>query len=245
MWSKILIVILVFIFILTLIIKRFVYFRPGFSFESPRENFLDIYEGNLHAWFRNGTNDKVILFCHGNTGNLSQRQDKLIELIKLGYSVLIFDYSGYGHSKGVPNEDMCYSNVDIFFNYLLRKGFHKDNIIPYGESLGSAIASYIARKYKTPILIIESGIPGIKHIIKKRFKVPLLDYVFNEFDTISFLRGYSGRILTLHCINDEIVPYEYMEEMKSLSTQFIDMDGSHNNPEIPYEEIHRFIKQYS
>lgn len=242
MWPKIVIITFTALFVLTLIIKRFVYFRPGFSFIPPKEAFLDIYEGNLHAWYREGTSDKIILFCHGNAGNLSHRQDKVIELLKLGHSVLIFDYSGYGQSKGVPNEDMCYANADMFFNFLLKKGYPKDKIIPYGESLGSAVACYLARKYKTPSVIIESGIPGIKYIIKNKLKIPLIGLIFNEFDTVSFLNGYGGKSLVLHCINDEVIPYELMSQIKSMSTVFVDMDGSHNNPVIPWEIIDTFIK---
>lgn len=242
MWPKILIITFTTLVVLTLIIKRFVYFRPGFGFLPPRENFLDIYEGNLHAWYREGENDKIIFFCHGNAGNISHRQDKLLEFIKLGYSILIFDYSGYGQSKGVPNEDMCYANADMFFNFLLKKGFPKSKIVPYGESLGSAVACYIARKYNIPTVIIESGIPSIRDIVKKKYKIPLLDLVFNEFDTLSFLNGYKGKSLVMHCINDEIIPYELMTDIKNISTVFLDLDGSHNDPVIPWEIVDSFIK---
>jgi hypothetical protein len=242
MLYKIICVIVVFLFVLTLIIKRFAYFRPTYGLLPPQENFLDIYEGNLHAWYKEGTSGKIILFCHGNGGNISHRQDKLLELLKLGHAILIFDYSGFGQSRGVPNEDILYSNADMFYNYLLRKGYPKSSIIPYGESLGSAVACYIARKYKTPKVIIESGIPSIKDIVEKKIKIPLIGHIFYEFDTISFLIGYSGKILIMHCVNDEIVPYELMAPLKQHSTVFIDLDGSHNSPVIPWDRIDSFIK---
>jgi hypothetical protein len=240
MLIKIILVIFVFIFITTLVIKRFLYFRPSFSFVAPRENFQDIYEGNLHAWFKLGS-DKVVLFCHGNSGNLTHRQDKLIEFIKMGLSVLIFDYSGYGHSKGVPTEQMCYANGDLFFNYLLRKGFKMENIIPYGESLGASVASYLARKYNLPKVVIESGLPGIKYLLKHKYPYLPLGYIFNEFDTITLLKGYKGNIMFLHCINDEIIPIQLFNGFLS-SSIFIKMDGGHNNPIIPWEEVKKFIE---
>jgi hypothetical protein len=242
MWHKIICVIAVFLFVFVLIIKRFAYFRPSYGLLPPQENFLDVYEGNLHAWYKEGTSGKIIFFCHGNVGNLSHRQDKLLELIKLGHAVLIFDYSGFGQSRGVPNEDILYANADMFFNFLQRKGYPKSKIIPYGENLGSAVACYIARKYKTPKVIIESGIPSIKEIIQKKYGIPIIGSIFNEFDTISFLIGYTGKILIMHCINDEVVPYELMAPLKQHSTVFLDLDGSHNNPNIPWEMVDLFIK---
>lgn len=241
MWIKILLISLVFLFTITLVVKRFIYFRPCYAFRAPLETYEDVYEGNLHAWYKKGSSGKVILFCHGNAGNLSYRQDKLIEFLKMGHSVLIFDYSGFGQSKGIPNEQLCYSNADLFLNYLTRKGYQMSHIIPYGESLGASVASYIARKYNLKIVIIESGLPGVKYLANSLF--PLLGIVFNEFDTVSYLDGYKGTSLVLHCVNDEIVPYRLTEKMRQLATRYIDMEGTHNNPVIPWKEVETFIEK--
>lgn len=244
MWLKLLLILIVILFVLILVIKRFAYFRPSYDFTVPRDNYQDIYEGNLHAWYKKGTSDKVILFCHGNGGNLSYRQEKFIEFSKMGYSVLIFDYSGFGQSRGVPNEQLCYANADIFVNYLLRKGYKLENIIPYGESLGAAVAAFIGRKYNLPKVILESSLPGVKYLIK--FWYPILSFlsiIFDEFNTVSFMNGYRGKSLVLHCVNDEIVPYQTISELKPLATKFIDMEGSHNSPVIPWGEIQKFLDE--
>ena len=243
MWHKILIILLCVVFIIILIVKRFAYFRPKYDFVAPTENYLDIREGNLHAWYKPGNSGKIILFCHGNAGNISYRQTKLSTLLKLGHSVLIFDYSGFGQSKGVPSEQMCYSNADIFFSYILRKGYKKENIIPYGESIGSAVAAYISRKYGLPSVIIEGGIPSISELLKYWYpKIgSILGYIFYEFNTISYLQGYKGKILVLHCINDEIIPYSISKKLRDIATLSFDMDGSHNMPVIPWEEVKKFI----
>lgn len=242
MWVKLLLILLVVIFIIILVIKRFAYFRPSYTFSTPKDTYQDIYEGNLHAWYKK-ISDKVILFCHGNGGNISHRQDKLIELCKLGFSVLIFDYSGYGQSRGVPNEQLCYANANMFVEYLLRKGYKLENIIPYGESLGASVASYIARKYNLPKVILESSLPGIKYLIKSWYpKLSFLSLVFNEFDTVSFMKGYKGNSLVMHCINDEIIPYHTITDLKTIATNFVDMEGSHNNPNIPWEIVKKFLE---
>ena len=160
----------------------------------------------------------------------------------MGHSVLIFDYSGYGQSRGVPNEQVCYANADIFLNYLLRKGYNKENIIPYGESLGGAVASYTARKYNLNKVIIENGLPGIRYLISYWYpRLAFLGFIFDEFNTVSYLTGYKGKSLVLHCVNDEIIPIQIVEKVKNVCTTFVPMEGTHNNPVIPWKSISDFI----
>lgn len=241
MLAKICIVFIVICFVMTLIIKRFIYFRPSYGLLPPKEKFEDIHQGNLHAWFKqNG--EKVILFCHGNAGNLSYRQDKLINFLQMGLSVLIFDYSGYGLSKGVPNEQLLYSNASMFVEYLLRRGYKLENIIPYGESLGGAVAMHIARKYNMRKVILESALPGVKYIMTDKYPMlKFLGVIFNEFDTVAFMNGYKGQSLVLHCVNDEIIPLKTIEPIRTMATKFIEMEGSHNIPIIPWKEIQNFV----
>jgi len=246
MLLKIILIVVAILFMITLVVKRFVYFQPTYEFLPPVIVFQDIYEGYLHAWYKEGPKGpagKVILFCHGNGGNLSTRQDKLVNLAKMGYSVLIFDYSGYGQSRGVPNEEMCYANAEMFYKYLLRHGYSSTNIIPYGESLGSAVASYVARKYNLPSVIIESGITCVKDIVKLRIPKLLgfIGVLFPEFNTLKYLTGYSGKSLVMHCQNDEIIPMEYAQQLLSIASVPVVMDGTHNMPEIPWERVAQFI----
>lgn len=239
---KIILVTVVLCFISVLVIKRFLYFRPTYDILTPRENFEDINEGDIHAWFlRNNNSRKVVLFCHGNAGNLSYRQDKLIALHSLGYSVLIFDYRGFGRSKGVPTEEACYHTANMFTDILIKE-YGKENIVLYGESLGSAVAAYVALRYNISTLIIESGISSIKSVIKAKSRIiGLFSFVFYEFDTHSYLEHYKGRTLVLHCKNDEIVSWDSTESIRELATKVIEMNGSHNNATIPWDEIKSFI----
>lgn len=233
-------------FLLILLIKRFVYFHPSHTFIPPKTNYQDIYEGNIHAWYKAGKTKKIILFCHGNAGNISYRQEKLEKLLSLGFSVIIFDYSGFGNSKGTPSETICYHNADLIITYLFRNGYTSSDIIPYGESLGASIASYLSRKYNLPLLVIESGLPSVQILISH--KSPYLKPVsvlFPEFDTVRYISGYKGKILTIHSTEDEIIPYSCTEPVRALSTKTLTITGSHNNPNIPWSELKDFIETYS
>ena len=239
---KITIIVLTLMFIIVLVTKRFLYFRPSYEFMYPKAKFEEIMEGNIHAWFlQNDTSNKVLLFCHGNAGNLSHRQDKIIALHSIGFSVLIFDYRGFGQSKGVPHEENCYQNACMYAEMMTKK-YGKENIVLYGESLGAPVASHVALKYNFPILILESGLPGISTFLKHKSKfLGLFGFIFNEFNTVDYLRNYKGRVLVLHCKNDDIIPWDSTEDMRKRAEKIIEMEGNHNSPIIPYPEIQKFV----
>lgn len=242
---KILLIALSVIIITVLLIKRFVYFKPSLVFIPYKEHYQDISEGNLHGWFIQGNNNKVVIICHGNAGNISHRQQLIDPLNQLGYSVIIFDYSGYGRSRGVPSEPQFYQDASVFANIAMRQ-FDRNNIIVYGESIGAPVAVHIARKYGFNTIVIDSGLPNIKKYIKG--KIPFLgfmSFLFSEFDTEKFLRGYGGNVLFMHSLNDEIIPYDVTEIVRTYSTKILNIQGSHNNRIIPWEEVNKFILESS
>ena len=228
------------IFILVLLVKRFLYFRPS----SQTYNILDfeeLYEGDTHAIYKEGKKDTVILYCHGSTGNIGDRQYNILKFLELGYSILIFDYNGYGKSGGIPNEQLCYSNAYLYMEYLLKLGYKKNNIIPYGEDIGSTVAIYTAIRYNLPKVIIVSTIKNMDQIV--RFNVPLLkmlNFLFTEFDTEYYLKNYKGKVLLLHSVDDEIVPYKTISNIHCI---LVPIKGTHYNPIIEWEIIDNFITQ--
>lgn len=227
--------------VLILLIKRFLYFKPSTLFIEPYEKFEDIYEGDIHGWYKQGVKDIVILYCHGNDKNISYRQDNIKNILNLGYSILIFDYNGYGKSGGIPNEQLCYSNAYIFMEFLLKKGYKKENIIPYGEDIGSAVAVYTAIRYNLPKIIIVSAIPSIDRLIS--YKIPplkLFKFLFSEFNSEYYLKNYKGQTLLLHSIEDEIIPYNYMNNLPCI---IIPISGSHYYPVIDWNIIYNFIEK--
>lgn len=239
---KIGLITITFIIICILLIKRFVYFRPSRNFVNTVKPYKVFKQGHIHGWFLQGSSDKIVLFCHGNAGNISYREHKISELQQLGYSVIIFDYSGYGRSDGVPNEQQCYDDACTMVEFIRQK-YKPQEIILYGESMGASIAAYAARRYNIPVLIMESPLPSIKSFIKHRIQfLSFLSFLFPEFDTELYLRGYKGRSLMLHSTTDEIINYHSVLQLQNMTTKFIPMSGTHNNPNIPWDSIHRFIE---
>jgi hypothetical protein len=232
---------LLILMIIVLIVKRFLYFQPELTFVETNEPYQVHRNAHIYSWLLQGTTDKLIIFCHGNAGNISHREHKVSELNKLGYTVAIFDYSGYGKSGGIPTEQKCYDDASKMVA-LLKLDYPRQDIIMYGESLGGPVATYVARRYNIPILILESTLVSIKAlIIDKYWFLSFLTFLFPEFDTESFLYGYKGKVLMLHSVTDEIINFQTTSNIQNLSTRVIKMKGSHNNPRIPWDEIDNFI----
>lgn len=241
---KIGLIILVILVIVVLLIKRFIYFRPISEFLPYKDTYQDISSRNLHGWFIGEKNSKTILICHGNSGNISHRQSIIDSLRELGYSVMIFDYSGYGRSLGIPSESQFYQDASIFTEMLMRYT-DRNNIILYGESIGAPVAAYIARKYDIKTLIIDSGLPSIKKYISFHFNIlgSILGFIFPEFNTEEFIEGYRGSLLVIHSLSDEIIPYVITDKIRKYAKQVINIQGTHNNRIIDWNQVDIFIKQ--
>lgn len=239
--GKILLVVGVIIFVFILLVKRFVYFRPSSTILPRQEKYQIIKHGHLYGWLlenKQSDSDKIILLCNGNTGNMSHNQGKIISLRDLGFSVLAFDYSGYGNSGGVPTEQQLYDDASAM-TALIRKTYNPEKIVIYGEFLGGPVATYVARRYSIPTLILESPVPNIKVMIENNYPmISFLSFLFPEFDTASYLNGYRGKSLLLYTPADEIA-YDSLKILIKLSSEQIQIE---DQVSIPWNRVKSFIE---
>ena len=243
--AKILLISVTILFVAVLLIKRFAYFRPRSKFILPYETYKDIKINNLHGWLSEVPDaTKIILICHGNKGNISYHTEKIKNFNQLGYNVLIFDYSGYGRSTGIPSEQQLYNDASIIVATLL-KTYNPNQIILYGQSLGGSIATYVARRYRIPYLILEAPLPSMKDIVKSYLPkfLRIISFPFTEFNTLLYLNGYFGKSLCIYSLEDEKIPYPLLKPIIDLCTSSIQTIGSHNHLIIPYLEINKFIEE--
>ena len=189
----------------------------------------------LAAWFVPAPKDKgVILFCHGNGGNISHRLESLAVFRNLGYSVLIFDYRGYGRSEGSPSEEGTYRDARAAWEHLV----HERNVPPgrivlFGRSLGGAVAAKLASETDPAGLIVESAFTSIPDIGAERFwflPVRLLSRF--EYNTAGMIRQAGCPVLIVHSRDDEIIPFAHgrrLYEAAAEPKEFIEISGGHND----------------
>src|SRR3989442_5664723 len=117
---------------------------------------------SLFGWYvESSAGPAVLLWCHGNGGNIINRLDNLAELYRLGISVFLFDYRGYGRSRGGPSEGGLYQDALGAYAYLLgTRRTRPDRIVLFGRSLGAAVAGEGASPRPAARLILGSAIPS-------------------------------------------------------------------------------------
>ena len=163
----------------------------------------------LFGWYvEAGPSAPVLLWCHGNAGNVIHRLDNLAELYRLGLSVFIFDYRGYGRSTGKPTEDGLYQDALAAYGYLVNtRGVRPERLILFGRSLGASVAGTVASQRPAAGLILESPFPSIAAMARTHYLgLPLHWLLSGRFPLDERLSRVSLPVLVIHGDRDDIVP---------------------------------------
>lgn len=196
----------------------FVFFPQSYLDQKPedlhlnyKEVFFNTEDGQkLHGWlFPLPGKSPLILFFHGNAGNISHRLDNVRRLLDQGLPVFIFDYRGYGRSTGRPSEKGLYRDGITAYDHLVRKEqVTPENIVLFGRSLGAAVAVDIALKREVRALILESAFTSTKDMAKTMFLFRLLAPVLPpNYNNLKKIVRIDVPKLIVHGTEDHIVPY--------------------------------------
>jgi fermentation-respiration switch protein FrsA (DUF1100 family) len=189
----------------------------------------------ISAWHVPAENAKdIVLFCHGNAGNISHRLDSIRIFHDLELGVLIFDYRGYGKSKGHPGENGTYLDAEAAWVYIVDTlGINPENIVIFGRSLGGAVAAEIALRKQSGVLIIESGFTSVPDLGKNFFPyLPVRLIAKHKYETIDKVDKIEIPKLFVHSPDDEIVPNRHGEllfEKAAEPKEFLRIKGGHND----------------
>ena len=189
----------------------------------------------LDAWFLPARNSRgVVLFFHGNAGNISHRLDSLKIFNELRLSTLIFDYRGYGRSDGKASEQGTYRDAQAAWRYLTeQRGIAASQIILFGRSLGAAVAAHLAHQQKPAGLIIESGFVSVPELAAQLYPwLPARWLARFQYPTGEYLDSVSLPVLIVHSRDDEIIPFDQgrsLFERAREPKQFLELKGGHND----------------
>ena len=167
---------------------------------------------SLHGWWiPAGPGDApVLVWCHGNAGNISNRLEHLAPLVKAGVSVMIFDYRGYGRSTGVPSETGLYVDGEAALTHVLRdRGVSPNKVVVFGQSLGSAVAAQLANHHADLAgLILETPFPSIVEAAHALYgkQVPVEALLNARYDVRRRLAAVHMPVLVIHGDHDSILP---------------------------------------
>ena len=224
---------------------RLIYF-PNVGRElaaTPRDAGLDYEDVQLRSadnvvlngwWVAARDARGAVLILHGNAGNISHRVGYLTLFNRLHYATLLIDYRGYGKSGGSPSEEGTYRDAEAAWLHLVEtRKVNARDIVIVGESLGGAVATWLAAKYPPRALIIASAftsVPDLGAQIYPWLPVRLLARI--RYDNLDRIAKIAAPVLIAHSRDDEIVPFAHGEALFAAARepkQFLAMRGGHND----------------
>lgn len=188
----------------------------------------------LHAWWIPGPPaGPVVLFLHGNAGNISHRLDTIELLAQLGAGVLIVDYRGYGRSGGSPGEQGSYEDARAALAHLHGAlNVPANRVVVFGRSLGGGVASWLAANHDCAGLVLEStwtSLPDLAASIYPLFPVRHLARI--RYDSLGRVATARCPVLVVHSRDDEIVPFSHGTRLFAAAREpkrLLEIAGGHN-----------------
>jgi fermentation-respiration switch protein FrsA (DUF1100 family) len=185
---------------------RLIFAARSSSYSDDNETLkIETYDGKkLSAFFfPSPKSQHTIILFHGNAEDIGQVKLFCKVLSKNGFSILAFDYRGYGTSEGVSTEENVYQDAQCVFDYTKNSlGVPPEKIILLGRSLGGAIAIDLASKQHCGGLIVESSFVSASRVVTGARIFP-----FEKFQNLEKIEKVHVPVLVIHGINDEVIPF--------------------------------------
>jgi hypothetical protein len=175
----------------------------------------------------------VILYLHGNGGALRYRVERFHRLIKEGVGLVAIEYRGFGGSEGSPSEAGLFADAEAAYAFAAGR-YRPDQLVLWGESLGTGLAVYLAAEKPVGRVILEAPFTSTAAVAAQRYWfMPVRLLMKDQFRSDERIANVTAPVLILHGLNDRVVPYAMGEQMFDLAkgnkhiVRFI--DGSHED----------------
>jgi len=193
----------------------------------------------------------LVVYFHGNGGNLSNWSPILSTIVKHGYSVVAVDYRGYGLSTGRPTEQGIYRDVDALVARAWPEADRQIPLVYWGRSLGCVMAAYAATVRKPDAVILEAGFPDARSVTRGSPVLAVLSLFSSyRFPAADFINAAKTPVLQLHGDRDSVIPFALGRELSGRiqgPKEFVVIAGGDHNdtappdPQIYWSAIDRFV----
>ena len=219
-----------------------------FKYDIPfREYFFDIEPGvrinGLHFFRENPKG--LILYFHGNTRSIKGWSKYAKDFYRYDYDVVLLDYRGFGKSTGKRGEKEMLNDMQFIYDHLKQK-YGESQLIVYGRSLGSGVATKLASDNKPRYLILDSPYFNFTRVIERFLPIlPLRIVLRYKLRTDKWILKVQCHTYIIHGTNDRLIPIRHSEALQKLNPHKITLirihGGRHNNlPE--FDEYHNFVR---
>lgn len=164
---------------------------------------------DLQAWYQppREKNGKVVIYFHGNAGHHAHRANKIIHFIEAGYGVYLCGYRGYGGNPGRPSEQGLYADARAGIKWLQAAGITLDQMVFYGESIGTGVAIQMAHEQAPPVVILEAPFSSAVDVARKHYAwLPVDRLMRDRFANIEKIKDIKSDLLIVHGDQDEVTP---------------------------------------
>lgn len=199
--------------------------------------------------------DKLIIYFHGNAGNIYHRIPSLLQLHQFGINVLGVSYRGYGKSEGEPSEEGVYLDGKAIYQHAVEQlAFPKENIIILGRSIGTTVAINTAQNKQIGGVILITPLTNGKEQAEAAGLGAISSLAGSSFDNSAKIENIKSPLLVIHGTNDQVIPFSMGKDIfdrAKVKKKFVKIEGAnHNNLHDDYQQeywlpILRFIKNLS
>ena len=218
------------ILILTYIFQRSLLYHPtennysGDQLLVPIDKLRIKTEDNIKliSWYhkKDSNNYKTILFLHGNAGSLENRIHKINHFKDMNVNFLIIAWRGFSGNDGKPSEKGLYEDAKSALRWLNSKGVANEDIIIYGESLGTGVATEIAQNNNFAGIILESPFTSMVDAGKSKYPfLPVKLLLKDKYESVRKIKKINSPILIMHGKVDKLVPFYMGSKIYELANE--------------------------
>lgn len=207
-----------------------------FGLQYEDVNFISEDGRLLHGWWIPHPEARgTVIHCHGNAGNIGDRAWMAADLHRLKVNVFLFDYRGYGKSRGLPTEQGTYRDARAAYEVVRAR--HQDAetpaVVVHGQSLGGAVAIQLALDKPVRAVIVESSFSSVIDMGQRLYPLmPIKWFCRFRYDSAAKVRSLDIPKLFAHSPQDDLIPYDIGEQLYRAAMQpkeFVVLEGSHND----------------
>ena len=192
-----------------------IYEKDNFKPDERLERVVIKYNNGLaiNGWYVPPKDKDIsIILYHGTALSIAYEywKDKIFALADEGYGVLLAQYRGYGGNPGKPSEQGFYEDSRSYMNWLINnKNKNSQDIVIYGESMGTGAAIKMASEYDVKGVILEGAYSSMVELAQEKYWMfPVHFMMIDQFRSIDIINGVSEPVFFIHGENDEIIPIE-------------------------------------
>ncbi len=183
---------------------------------SVDELTLDTSDGEkVLAWYAKApAGQPTILYFHGNGGNLELRTERIRRLMARDLGIFIMSYRGYSGSTGYPSEAANLADAHLAYQKLVGLGVAPEDIIVYGESLGTGVATRLATELPVAGVILESPYTSLADVGASRYPyLPVRAVMKDRYEQLGCIGQIHAPLLIVHGMRDQVVPFAMGEKV--------------------------------